>query len=59
MARTIAVARHGLQRSAVLARGVGLLVGDAVDRDRGAVEDRVGRADPGHNDVQVVTGCGE
>lgn len=37
---------------------VRLLIGDAVDRDHGAVEDRVGQpTDPGHGRSQVI-GCG-
>jgi hypothetical protein len=39
---------------------VGLLVSDPVDRDQGAVQDRVRqRSDLGHRGAQVVGGCGE
>ncbi|GGR65311.1 hypothetical protein GCM10010251_97260 [Streptomyces aurantiogriseus] len=45
---------------AVFAGVVGLLVGDPVDRDQGAVEDRVReQADSGHRRGQVVGGGGE
>src|SRR3954469_15508274 len=44
----------------VLSGAVGLLVGDAVDGDQGAVEDGVGEfADSGRGRVQVAGGRGE
>lgn len=43
--------------AAVFSRVVGLLVGDPVDRDQGAVEDRVGeQPDPGHRRFEVAGG---
>jgi len=46
--------------TAVFTRVVGLLIGDPVDRDQGAVEDHVRQQpDPGHCRIEVVGGSGE
>jgi hypothetical protein len=51
---------HAHAVAAVFTGVVRLLVGDAVDRDQRAVQDRVGRQpDPVHRGVQVVGRCRE